>query len=129
MMTPLRAAFGEWPFTDLAPQLTWAQREALRQALIVFEMPALSDVQIKELVKAASAGGILTRGGSTTMRIVKAVERYYGVDGTEALCPCCNRPVSSPSCSLNSDGAFHLDHPHNGARQGRLVPGPLIGDP
>lgn len=116
-MNMLRAAFGEYPYNA---DLTEAQREALRQALVVLELPPLNDVQIKELVRRATAGGVLTRGGNSSLRIVHAVEQYYGIDGTEALCPCCGKPISDPPCSLNSDGAFHLDHPHNGGRQYRL---------
>ncbi len=83
-------------------------------------LPPLDDVLIKALVRSASAGGVLTRGGNTTQRIVKAVERYYGVDDSEPTCPMCSRPVTDPPCSANSDGAFHLSHPHNGSRQGRI---------
>lgn len=81
----------------------------------------LDDTLIKALVRSASAGGVLTRGGNTSQRIVKAVERYYGVDGTEPACPMCNQPVTAPPCSSTSDGAFHLDHPHHPGRQGRIL--------
>ena len=110
MTMSLRQVFGSWPYSLT---LTDAQREAIFAAIIKEEMPPLTDELIKELVKAATKGGVLVRGGSASMRVVKAVEQYYGVDSTEAMCPCCGSPVSAPPCSMNSDGAFHLSHPHN----------------
>lgn len=93
----------------------------IRAAAEQLLLPPLNDELIKQLVRSASAGGVLTRGGNTSQRIVKATERYYGVDGTEPLCPICGKPVSDPPCSMNSDGAFHLSHPHSAAHQGRLT--------
>lgn len=75
----------------------------------------LDDERIKSLVLAATKGGALLRAGNASQRIVKAVERYYGIASTESMCPCCGKPITDPPCSMNSDGAFHVDHPHNPA--------------
>ncbi len=37
-------------------------------------------------------------------------------------CPICGKPASDPPCSMNSDGAFHHDHPHNAPNL------PMMGD-
>lgn len=135
MTSALDLASGEWPHTprelfELADRLRahgmmtkdiWLAVECIEHLANQLLLPPLSDAQIKELIRVAGSGGVLMRGGNTSSRIVKAVERYYGVDGTQALCPVCNQPVTSPPCSANSDGAFHLDHPHNGGRQARLL--------
>jgi len=117
MTRPLRDVFGEWPYSL---SFTDEQREALRAAIDKQELPPLSDQQVKDLVSIASKGGMLARGGNTSSRIVKAVERYHGVHETEALCPLCGEGIAKPPCSANSDGAFHLSHPHNPSRTPRL---------
>lgn len=98
----------------------WMAVKVLEHVANRMLLPPLNDEMIKALVRAAVSPGVLTRGANTNQRIVKAVERYYGVDATEPMCPMCSRPVSDPPCSANSDGAFHLSHPHNGGRQARL---------
>ena len=134
MTSALDLTYGEMPYT---PRELYEAADRLRahgmptkdihMAVYVLNATAerllltpLDDDLIKALARSASAGGVLTRGGNTTQRIVKAVERYYGVDGTEPMCPMCSRPITDPPCSMNSDGAFHTGHPHNGA-QARIL--------
>jgi hypothetical protein len=135
MTSALDLASQEWPYTprqlfEAADRLRahgmptkdiWMAVEVLEHVANHMLLTPLNDVLIKELIKSAAAGGTLTRQGNTSSRIVKAVERYYGVDGTEPTCPMCNKPVTAPPCSMNSDGAFHLDHPHNPGKQARLL--------
>jgi hypothetical protein len=98
----------------------WMAVKVLEHVANRMLLPPLDDVMIKALVRAASAGGVLTRGANTSQRIVKNVEKYYGVDATEPMCPMCSKPISDPPCSASSDGAFHTDHPHNPGRQSRI---------
>jgi len=81
-----------------------------------FMMEPLTDEQIAELVAVASKKAPLG-SRNAAYRIVKAVERYHGIDASISYCPMCNKPTSDPPCSMNSDGAFHIDHPHNPGRR------------